>query len=58
MIMRINTKSFQIRKIRPLAKITALSLIQLINKFDFNSPINNLKKSISLNWHYWLEILP
>lgn len=36
-------KSFQGFKTRILAKITALTLIQFINKFVFDRPINNIK---------------
>jgi len=47
MIRRNYAKSFQGFKTRILAKITALTLIQFINKFDFNRPINNLKVNIT-----------
>lgn len=47
MIRRNYAKSFQGFKTRILAKITALTLIQFINKFDFNRPINNLKVAIT-----------
>ncbi|EOG6917296.1 IS982 family transposase, partial [Flavobacterium psychrophilum] len=36
-------KSFQGFKTRILAKITALTLVQFINKFIFDRPINNIK---------------
>lgn len=47
MIRRNYAKSFNGFKTRILAKITALTLIQFINKFDFNRPINNLKVAIT-----------
>jgi len=47
MIRRNYAKSFLGFKTRILAKITALTLVQFINKFDFNRPINNLKVSIT-----------
>ncbi len=47
MIRRNYAKSFQGFKTRILAKITALTIIQFINKFDFNRPINNLKVAIT-----------
>jgi len=47
MIRRNYAKSFEGFKSRILAKITALTLIQFINKFDFNRPINNLKVAIT-----------
>ena len=47
MIRRNYAKSFLGFKTRILTKITALTLIQFINKFDFNRPINNLKVSIT-----------
>jgi hypothetical protein len=40
-------KSFQGFKTRILAKITALTVIQYINKFVFNRPINNIKVLIN-----------
>ncbi len=43
MIRRNYAKTFQGFKTRILTKITALIMIQFINKFDFNRPINNLK---------------
>ena len=39
-------KSFEGFKTRILAKITALTLVQYINKFIFNRPINNIKIQI------------
>ena len=39
-------KSFEGFKTRILAKITALTLIQYINKFIFDRPINNIKNQI------------
>lgn len=47
MIRRNYAKSFLGFKTRILAKITALTLVQYINKFDFNRPINNLKVAIT-----------
>jgi hypothetical protein len=47
MIRRDYAKSFDGFKTRILAKITALTVIQFINKFDFNRPINNLKVAIT-----------
>jgi hypothetical protein len=47
MIRRNYAKSFLGFKTRILAKITALTLIQFINKFDFNRPINSLKVAIT-----------
>lgn len=47
MIRRNYAKSFLGFKTRILAKITALTLVQFINKFDFNRPINNLKVNIT-----------
>ena len=39
-------KSFDGFKTRILAKITALILVQYINKFIFDRPINNIKNQI------------
>lgn len=47
MIRRNYAKSFNGFKTRILTKITALTLVQFINKFDFNRPINNLKVAIT-----------
>lgn len=47
MIRRNYAKSFLGLKTRILAKITALTLVQYINKFTFNRPINNLKVAIT-----------
>lgn len=47
MIRRNYAKTFNGFKTRILAKITALTLIQFINKFEFNRPINNLKVAIT-----------
>lgn len=47
MIRRNYAKSFEGFKTRILAKITALTLVQFINKFDFDRPINNLKVNIA-----------
>jgi len=47
MIRRNYAKSFQGFKARNLAKITALTLVQYINKFIFNRPINNIKIQIT-----------
>ena len=46
MIRRNYAKSFLGFKTRILAKITALTIIQFINKFTFNRNINNLKVNI------------
>jgi len=46
MIRRNYAKSFQGFKTRILSKITALTVIQFINKFHFDRNINNLKISI------------
>lgn len=47
MIRRNYAKSFDGFKTRILAKITALTLIQFINKFIFDRPINNIKIQIT-----------
>ena len=39
-------KSFEGFKTRILAKITALTLVQYVNKFIFDRPINNIKNQI------------
>ena len=39
-------KTFEGFKTRILAKIRALTLVQYINKFIFNRPINNIKNQI------------
>jgi len=46
MIRRNYAKTFQGFKTRVLAKITALTLVQFINKFIFDRPINNIKIQI------------
>ena len=46
MIRRNYAKSFEGFKTRILAKITALTLVQYINKFIFDRPINNIKNQI------------
>jgi hypothetical protein len=46
MIRRNYAKTFEGFKTRILAKITALTLVQFINKFIFNRPINNIKIQI------------
>jgi len=46
MIRRNYAKSFSGFKTRILSKITALTLVQFINKFHFNRNINNLKVSL------------
>lgn len=46
LIRRNYAKSFIGFKTRILAKITALTLIQYINKFMFDRPINNIKNQI------------
>ena len=45
MIRRNYAKSFEGFKTRILAKITSLTLVQYINKFIFDRPINNIKNS-------------
>lgn len=47
MIRRNYAKSFQGFKTRILAKIAALTLIQFINRFIYNRPINNIKIQIT-----------
>ena len=47
MIRRNYAKSFQGFKTRMLTKITALTVIQYLNKFEFNRNINNLKVNIA-----------
>ena len=47
MIRRNYAKSFEGFKTRILTKITALTLVQFINKFDFDRPINNLKVNLN-----------
>lgn len=46
LIERNYAKSFQGYKTRILSKVTALTLIQHINKFDLNRPINHIKHPI------------
>ena len=46
LIRRNYAKTFDGFKTRILAKITALTLIQYINKFIFDRPINNIKNQI------------
>lgn len=46
LIRRNYAKTFDGFKTRILAKITALTLIQYINKFIFNRPINNIKNQL------------
>lgn len=46
LIRRNYAKTFQGFKTRILAKITALTLVQYINKFIFDRPINNIKSQI------------
>jgi len=46
MIRRNYAKTFEGFKTRILAKITALTLVQFINKFIFDRPINNIKTQI------------
>jgi len=48
MIRRNYAKTFQGFKTRILSKITALTIVQYINKFEFNRNINNLKIQITL----------
>ena len=47
MIRRNYAKSFRGFKTRILAKITAMTIIQYINKFIFDRPINNIKINIT-----------
>ena len=47
MIRRNYAKTFQGFKTRILSKVTALTIIQYINKFDFGRNINNLKIQIT-----------
>ncbi|GAA4113922.1 hypothetical protein GCM10022393_13160 [Aquimarina addita] len=46
MIRRNYAKSFEGFKNRILSKITAMTVIQYINRFEFNRNINNLKINI------------
>jgi hypothetical protein len=46
MIIRNYAKSFQGFKTRVLAKITSLALVQFVNKFIFDRPLNNIKTQI------------
>lgn len=46
MIRRNYAKSFEGFKTRILSKITALTIVQFLNKFVFNRPINNLKVNL------------
>tara|TARA_R110000868_G_scaffold136776_1_gene349845 strand:- start:19835 stop:20074 length:240 start_codon:yes stop_codon:yes gene_type:complete len=46
MIRRNYAKSFKGFKTRILSKITALTVVQYINKFIFDRNINNIKTSI------------
>ena len=46
LIRRNYAKTFDGFKTRILAKITALTLVQYINKFIFDRPINNIKNQI------------
>lgn len=39
-------KNFEVFKTRILAKIAALTLVQYINNFIFDRPINNIKNQI------------
>lgn len=43
-----HAKTFEGFKTRILAKITALTFVQYINKFILDRPINNIKKPINL----------
>lgn len=47
MIRRNYAKSFNGFKNRILSKITAMTVIQYINKFSYNRNINNLKVNIT-----------
>jgi hypothetical protein len=46
LIRRNYAKTFEGFKTRILAKITALTLVQYINKFIFDRPINNIKNQL------------
>lgn len=46
MIIRNYAKSFHGFKTRVLAKITSLTLVQFVNKFIFDRPLNNIKTQI------------
>jgi hypothetical protein len=46
MIRRNYAKSFEGFKTRILAKITSLTLVQYINKFIFDRPINKIKNQL------------
>jgi hypothetical protein len=46
LIRRNYAKTFEGFKTRILAKITALILVQYINKFIFGRPINNIKNQL------------
>jgi len=46
LIRRNYAKTFEGFKTRILAKITALTLVQYVNKFIFDRPINNIKNQI------------
>ena len=47
MIRRNYAKSFQGFKIRIISKITALTMIQYLNKFVFDRPVNKLKLNLT-----------
>ncbi len=47
MIQRNYAKSFEGYKTRILSKITAVTIVQYINKFIFDRNINNIKINIS-----------
>lgn len=47
MIRRNYAKTFQGFKTRILSKVTALTMVQFLNKFVFNRPINNIKVNLS-----------
>ena len=47
MIRRNYAKSFHGFKTRMLTKITAMTIIQYLNKFEFNRNINNIKVNIT-----------
>jgi hypothetical protein len=46
LIRRNYVKTFEGFKTRILAKIKALTLVQYINKFIFDRPINNIKNQL------------
>jgi len=45
-IQRTYAKSFAGLDIRILAKITAFTLLQFLNKYEFNNPLNQVKHTL------------